>query len=225
MRGNLPKAGYLPDISGVFQRWRQHYLEGLEARPNPNWSQVSLGLNNMNGSLDEDYRLSISDRDWETRADGYIVWDCQNCTTPQEKIINKGEDKEYKKFVDMPTRSKRSDIRIYEEKCNSIIKLLTGVKTRKMWICPKCNNIASIASVKATLLKYPEPHYRDCIYSEPVQPLTGLQTRRGSYPQQMKVWAKHFSHELEHKLALYRLEYIRQHDEDMEFMYKDKGDG
>ena len=178
----------------------------------------------MNGSLDEDYRLTISDKRWEENEDGYIVWDCPNCTEEKTTIVNKGKDDEHEKTRIIPTRSKKEDITIFTETCSDVVVLLSGLSTRKMWICPKCKNIASVASTKATMLKYPEPHYRDCIYSEPKQPITGLQTRRGSYPQQMRVWAKYFSRELEHKLALYRLEYIKQNDGmDMEFAYKDEG--
>ncbi len=217
----MTKSGYLPDISGNFTRWRQYYLDGLG---DETWPRVALGLHNMNGALDEEYRLPVSDKGWIEKEPGYIVWDCPNCTELKKITVNKGKENEYKKEVEIPTRSKRSDITIFEEKCDDVVSLLSGMTKRKMWVCPVCKNTAPVFSVKATLLKYPEPHYRECIYSEPERPLTGLKRRRGSYPEQMRIWAKNYSHELEHKLALYRLEYIKQHETEMEFGWQDKGD-
>lgn len=208
----MPKSGYLPDISGVFERWRKYYLDALDSHSTNKWSHVSLGLHNMNGALDEDYRLTISDTKWQENEDGYIVWDCQNCTEEKIIIVNEGKENEKEKTIKVPTRSKRSEIKIFTEHCNKVVQFLSGLDNRKMWVCPKCKHIMSVASTKATMLKYPAPHYRDCIYSEPIQPLTGLQTRRGSYPQQMRRWARYFSIEIEHKLLQYRLEYIKQHD-------------
>jgi phage FluMu protein Com len=219
----MGKSGYLPDISGNFTRWRQYYLDGLAIG---NWSQVSLGLNNMNGSLDEEYRLPVNNKSWVEQEGGYVVWECPLCTTTETKIYNKGEADEYSKQIQVPTTSKRSDITIFTENCTDIIKLLTGKRQRKMWICPKCKGVNSVDKVESALVKYAEPHYRNCIYEEPIRPLTGLKRRRGTYVEQMKKWAKAYSLELEHKLALYRLEYIAQHGEDMnsEFDFKDKGD-
>lgn len=188
------------------------------------WAMVSLGLHNMNGALEEEYRLPINTRDWETQEDGYIVWDCPHCTTKEKRISNEDEDEEQITYVDVPTRSKKSDIIIFEETNDLVLSLLSGKEDRKMWICPKCKAINSVDMVEATFMKYPQPHYRGCIYEEPQLPLTGLMRRRGSFPNRMRVWAKCYSMELEHKLALYRLEYIAQHGNDMEFSYQDKGD-
>lgn len=219
----MPKSGYLPDISGVFMYWRTVYRDGLKTG---NWSDVSLGLNNMNGSLDEEYRLEVSNSQWEEMAESYIVWSCPHCTVEEEKIVNKGKDNEYVKTIQVPTESKREDIRIYTEHCDQETQYITGERTRDMWICPACNQSSSVAGVKATQISFPFPHYRNCIYKEPQMPLTGLKRRRGTYPQEMREWAKYYSQELEHKLALYRLEYIKQHEgEDMAFNWEDKGDG
>lgn len=218
----MGKSGYLPDISGIFVRWRQHYLEGLEISK---WGAVSLGLNNMNGALDEEYRLPINTKKWGELEDGYIIWECGFCTMDKEKIVNKGKENEKKKIIQVPTVTKREDVTVFEEICSDIISILSGHKKRKMWICPSCKNMASVESVESALVRYAEPHYRGCIYKEPTRPLTGLMRRRGSYPEQMKEWAKSYSVELEHQLALYRLEYIAQHGMDMgDMMVKDRGD-
>jgi hypothetical protein len=49
--------------------------------------------------------------------------------------------------------------------------------------------------------------------------------RRGNYPTLMRKWTRLFSFELEHQLAVYRLEYIKRNGVDMEDSgYQDKGD-
>ena len=190
------------------------------------WGKASLALHNMNGSLDAEYRLPINTEMWQSQQDGYIVWECQFCTTTKTVKEVDEEGEETSKQVTAPTRSKKDEIKIFEERCSPVIQLLSERKVRRMWICPKCGEIAPVRSVSSKLLKYPAPHYRGCIYEEPEAPKTGLMRNRGAYPAAMRKWTKMYSIELEHQLAIYRLEYIRQHGEDMEDAtgYKDKSD-
>lgn len=217
----MAKSGYLPDISGTFNYWRDKYNKGIESG---NYDSASLALHNMNGSLDLDYRLPISSKEWGEKEDGYIVYECKECTETEMKTMNKGDEDEYEKEIEIPSRFKRTEIKIYTEECNEIVRLLIGSKTRKMWICPKCDNHSSVSSVEKTIVEYKSPNFRGCIYKEPDRPITGLQRRRGIYPNLMKQWCKNYSIELEHQLAVYRLEYIRQTGHDMEDSgYKDTG--
>lgn len=219
----MGKVGYLPDISGNFVHWRMKYLDGIDTG---NWGMVSLGLHNMNGSLDIDYRLPVSTDVWKSKQDGYVVWECGSCTEIIKQKVNEGEEDEQIIEKKIPTRSKRSEVLIFKERNNLVISLLTKRPSRKLWVCPKCKTVSSVSVVKAKLMKYPEPHFRTCIYSEPVRPMTGLQRRRGTYPREMIAWSKTFSKELEHQLALYRLEYVRVNGKDMDDTgggYVDKG--
>jgi len=209
----MTKVGYLPDISGNFVRWRMEYLRGISMN---DWQMAALGLHNMNGALDADYRLPISTEKWNEKQDGYVVWSCTECTTGVNHIYNEGEENQYSKVIQVPTTSKRKDIHIFIERCTDVIALLSGKTQREMWICPKCDNISSVTDVQKKMMKYPEPHFRGCIYAEPTRPLTGLMRRRGTYPRQMRAWVKFYSLELEHQLALYRLEYIKVNGHDME---------
>lgn len=218
----MPKSGWLPDVSSVFAYWRTKYIEAMNSK---SWDEASLSLHNMNGALDTDYRLPISDEEWNKQNDGYVVWKCNECTTTQKKVMNEGEDNEYIKEIQVPTTSRREDIKVFEERSSQVVQILSGEKTRKMWTCPKCGNVDSVKHVKSEMIRYQTPHFRGCIYSEPQRPLTGLERRRGEYPQYMRKWARNYSMELEHRLAVYRLEYIKQNGHDMEDSgYQDKGD-
>lgn len=189
------------------------------------WRDVALGLHNMNGALDEDYRLPINTKEWNSKDDSYIVWICDHCTTTKKVRVDPDDpDNKKMKEIQVPTQSKREDIRIFTERCSQVVRILSGHKTRKMWECPKCKTVASVDTARLKRIKYAEPHYRGCIYQEPELPLTGLERRKGNYPEEMRKWAKYYSMELEHQLALYRLEYIKEHGVDPEFDYKDTGD-
>lgn len=179
------------------------------------WEMAALGLNNMNGALEADYRLPISTDQWNEKQDGYVVWACGNCTMDMTIVYNEGEEDEHQKTKQVPTTSKRKDIMIFKETCTDIVALLLGKSERQMWVCPACNNISTVTDVQKKMMKYPEPHYRGCIFGEPIRPLTGLMRRRGAYPRLMRAWVKQYSMELEHQLALYRLEYIKQNGHDM----------
>lgn len=186
---------------------------------------MSLALNHMNGALEIEYRIQTDTEAWNKQRDDYIVWKCNNCTTKETKIINKGEEDEYVKEIDVPTCSERKDIKIFSEKCSEAIAFFLNSKTRKMWICPNCKNESSVKSVETQLRKHMKPHYRGVIYEEPMRPNTGLQRRRGTYPKDMRIWGTRYSIELERKLAIYRIEYIRVNGEDMsDSGYQDKGD-
>ena len=67
----MGKVGYLPDISGTFVHWRGEYIRG---RQFGDWGMASLGLHNMNGALEEDYRLPIDSDMWQEKEGGYITW-------------------------------------------------------------------------------------------------------------------------------------------------------
>jgi hypothetical protein len=217
----MAKSGYLPDLSGVFTSWRDVYKKALTSG---NWKDASLALHNMNGALDEDYRLPISSEMWKNNVEGFIVWRCKNCTTTEKKTINKGDDDEYEKEIEVPTTSKRSEIRIFQRRNNTVVSFLAEEEITKMWECPKCLSSDSVKNAEQENQTYPSPHYRGCIYDEPSRPLTGLAMRRGAYPRSMEAWCRNYSIELEHQLAVYRIEYIRQNGHDMEDSgYKDDG--
>jgi hypothetical protein len=216
------KAGFLPDATSTFAYWRKQKDDALAIN---DWDKMSLALRHMNGALPIEYRIIVNDELWNQQKDHYIVWKCSNCTTTEHKTINEGEENEYVKEIEVPTTSNLKDIVLFTEHCLGVLTLLTESKTREMWICPSCKNIASVGSKETQLKRHEMPHYRDCIYSEPSKPLTGLMRRRGAYPLLMRKWGENFSIELERKLVLYRIEYAPMESmESMDSGYKDTGD-
>lgn len=216
------KAGFLPDATSTFAYWRKIKDDAIFTG---DFDKASFALHHMNGALPLEYRIQTNDELWNNQKDHYIVWKCNNCTTTEQKTINEGADDQYIKDVEVPTTSERKDIRIYEENCSQYVAILLGKSKRDMWVCPKCKNVASVDSKETQLRRHDLPHYRDCIYSEPQRPFTGLERRRGIYPKMMRIWGTKFSIELERKLVLYRIEYApAEAMEAMESGYKDTGD-
>jgi hypothetical protein len=216
------RAGVLPDLSTTFVYWRKKYIDALESGQ---WDVMSLALHNMNGTLEVEYRLPISNEKWDSQKDSVIVWKCNSCTTTETKVINEGEDDEYIKEIEVPTVSKRDDIKIFDQYSSQVLLVLTQQPIRKMWMCPKCETISSVEDVKSAEMKFEAPNFRGCIFEEPQRPPTGLMRRRGIYPTSMRRWGTAYSKELEHKMALYRIEYISQHQHDMaDSGYQDEGD-
>ena len=218
----MGKAGILPDLTSTFSYWRKRKDDSLKSG---DWDTMALALRYMNGALDLEYRIPMSTELWNEQKDGYQMWKCFSCTTTETKTINKGEDNEYTKEVQVPTCSKRKDVEKFVEKCSGLTAFLSESKTRKMWICPKCKNVSSVKLVESQLMKHKQPHYRGCIYDEPTRPLTGLMLRHGIYPKGMRMWGEAYSIELEHQLALYRQEYLNKYGVDIDDNgYKDEGD-
>lgn len=216
----MGRSGYLPDLSGVFTTWRDAYRKAMISK---DWDTASLALHNMNGALDVDYRLPSSTKLWEEKREDFIIWKCGNCTTTETKTINKGEEDEYTKDVQVPTCSEFKDIRIYNQRCDLITETLTGKKSIEMWDCPKCKQPATVAQSQKEKREYSRPFYKTCIYDEPIKPNGGIIASHGVYPAKMSAWCRHYSIELEHQLAIYRLEYIAKMGHDMEDGYKDDG--
>lgn len=218
---NLPRSGYLPDVSGVFGSWRDSYKKAMASG---DWDLASLSLHNMNGALDVEYRLPISTEIWIRNKEGYVVWKCKFCTTTETKVINQDQDDEYTKEIEVPTITKAEDVKTFEERCDFETQVLLHQISRRVWSCSKCKGVQPCLTVETKMFTHQRPHYRGCIYDEPIKPRNQMMQRRGSYPANMREWCVNYSKELEHQLAIYRLEYIKINGEDMaDSEYKDDG--
>ncbi|MBC8501912.1 MAG: hypothetical protein H8D35_02155 [Nitrosopumilus sp.] len=215
------KSGYLPDIVSKFGKLYDSYRKHMESG---NWVEASLSLHLMNGALDINYRIPISTRLWESKRESWKLWECNNCTTTETRIINKGEDDESSEDVEISSSFEKKDVKIFTEKCSAQVAILSGKKKREMWICPKCENITSVTSTLKRLQKHENPHYRGCIYDEPITPKTGLMRNRGAYPTAMRKWCTSYAKELEHRMMIYRVEYQKAHPDEDYGDYKDEGD-
>ena len=177
----------------------------------------------MNACLTPEYQVTISDREYSQQTDDRTVVQCNFCEMEIEKIINKGEDDEYVKKMNIPTELKYSKIKFFNLLVPPMEKLLTRNKTVKAWECPECHKVNRLSDTVIIDEEVQFPYYRKVVPTSPIR-TSGLSTRLGFHEKFTK-WFFQFSEELEHQLSLYRIEYVSQNDRDMaDTGFLDKGD-
>ena len=194
----MGKAGYLPDISSRFAFWTEYAINCLQRR---DWNGAASGLYNINSLLDEDYVVSISTKDYEQAVEDHTTYQCNHCK----------EDTLY------------SQVKIFDLVAPMLEATISGNKTNKVWICSKCGTDNRLDKTDVIQEETVQPFYRKVVPACPVNS-SGLSTRLG-WNNKFANWFFMFLQELQHSLALYRIEYISQSGHDMEDVgYLDKGD-
>ena len=184
----MGKSGYLPDISSAFSFWRAYAVNSLDQK---NYNGATSGLYNINSLLTEDYIVSIDTTQYKNQTDESVFYQCKFC----EKEIQ------------------ISDIEVCEILLSLTDSILSGQKTTKQWKCPECNKWMSKSTTNIIKNRLEAPYFRRVV-PEVLTHGIGLQ-RRISFPQQFDKWFYNFLEELQHALALYRIEYVAQNGEDM----------
>lgn len=96
-------------------------------------------------------------------------------------------------------------------------------KTEPIWFCKKCKKPNLEINTTKIIEEIDQPSYRKVVPAPPVQRI-GLHNRF-VFESEFKAWFYNFLEELQHQLALYRIEYVAQHGHDMgDSAYVDEGD-
>ncbi len=189
MSCSLGKSGYLPDISSAFSFWRSYSVNCLD---HENYNGAASGLNNINSLLTEDYIISVDTTQYKKQTGENIVYLCPSC------------EKE----------TSQNNIKFGEITLSSSDAIITGRKKERKWYCINCNAWMSQRLTSVIKDKLASPFYRRVVSECPVQAI-GLGSKLNFAPQ-FDTWFYNFLEELQHALALYRIEYIAQNDgEDM----------
>ena len=195
---SLGKSGYLPDISSAFSFWRSYSVNCLD---HENYNGASSGLHNINSLLTEDYIVSVDTTQYNKQTEESIFYQCVFC--------NK--------------ESPQSIIEVCEILLSSTSSIISGKKTSRQWRCPECNKWVLQNRTNIVKDKLESPFYRRVVPECPVQSM-GLGSRL-TFSSKFEKWFYNFLEELQHALALYRIEYISLNGEDMtEVNLKGKGD-
>lgn len=217
----MGKSGYLPDISSSFGFWRTYAVNKIEKK---DYNGASAGLYNLNGCLTAEYVITISTRGYEKAVQEQSYFQCDHCTMEIEEISNKGEDDEVREKIKIPSEILYSEVEILEMISPLVEGIITGNKTIKIWVCPKCkkDNVMGDAWNIVTPTKE-KPYYLKIVPECPIK-LSGLSTRLG-WDNKFAEWFYNFLEEIQVSMKNYRVEYISQTGHDMEDIgYKDKGD-
>ena len=182
------KSGYLPDISSRFSFWTEFAVNCLQKK---DYKGAIGGLNNINSALDEDYIVKIDSKEYYQQIADMTLYKCTECE--KETIYSK--------------------VKIFDLICPMFEGIITGEKTNKVWICPECHSDCKLKDTTITVEETVQPYYRKVVPSPPTKQI-GLQNRF-NYEHDFESWFFNFLEELQHQLALYRIEYISQTGHDM----------
>lgn len=185
----LGKSGYLPDISSAFAFWRSYAVNCLEQK---NYNGATSGLYNINSLLTEEYIISIDTEAFHKQTKQNVFFECVFCKN------------------EIPlTKTRICDIFLEFDDA-----MISGQKTAKKWFCPDCRKWVLHSRTTIIRDKLESPYYRRIVSECPqMHPMGGS---RLGFPQKFDKWFYNFLEELQHALALYRIEYIAQNGEDME---------
>lgn len=195
---NLGKSGYLPDISSSFSFYRAFAINSLQ---NKDWRGAAAALYNINSLLTEDYVITINSAEYEKQTKESFTYQCSFCEefTPKQDLL------------------------IWDKSLNVVDSLILSQEKISTWRCPKCYEDSPIEGTIITHEKSVMPFYRKVV-PEPPMAGPGLLVRFTWQPA-FRNWFFKFLEQLTHQLALYRIEYMSQHGEDMqEPIPKDPGE-
>lgn len=158
-------------------------------------------LYNINSLLTEDYVITIDSSEYENQVKESFAFECPYCkeTTPKK------------------------DAPLWNKSLSTIDSMILQQEKITSWHCPKCNEDPPAEATKLLHEKTVRPFYRKVV-PEPPKQVPGLLMRFTWVPE-FKKWFYNFLEQLTHQLALYRIEYMSQHGEDMqEPIFKDEVD-
>lgn len=184
----MGKSGYLPDISSSFGFWRGYAVNCLQDK---DWRGAIGGLNNLNSLLTEDYIVTINTEEYIRQTKELYSYQCSFCeeVTPKKDLI------------------------FYEKPLSSNMSLILNQEKLQSWQCPKCLEDMPVQGTSVILEKNDSPFFLKVV-PEPPRPGPGLLVRFTWEPA-FKKWFYNFLEQLTHQLALYRIEYVNQHGEEM----------
>ena len=213
----MGKSGYLPDISYNFGFFRTLGVNCLQAK---DYTGAIAALYTLNSCLGNEYMITINTKQFNESTRNLDAFICNNCTMVVDKIVNKGEEDEHVKHLEIQREVVLSEVHIVDVELLEIDQILFNNKTMKVWTCPYCNKINELNQTKKIHNERVQPFFLKVV-SEPPVPNTYMRTRLG-FPQKIEAWFYNFLEEITWQEYLYRTEYQNQHGVDMEFDYKEK---
>ena len=187
------------DISSRFSFWTEYAVNQLDKK---NWKGAIGGLNNINSALGEDYIVSINSQEFYKQVADRTNYKCNYCL--KDNIYSK--------------------VKIFDLVCPIFEGVVTGEKTNQIWICSFCKKDCKLKDTIITMEETVQPFYRKVVPAPPFKQI-GL-NNRFRFEHEFKEWFYNFMEELQHQLARYRIEYIKQNGHDMsDSGYQHKGDG
>ena len=213
----MGKSGYLPDISYNFGFFRTLAVNSLHGKDYPG---AVASLYTLNSCLGHDYMITINTKQFNESMRNLDAFICNHCTMVIDKVVNKGEEEEHIKQVEVQREIVLSEVNIFDVEVSEVEQILCQSKTIKVWICPYCQTSNDLSQTKKIQNERVQPFFLKVVASPP-EPNAYMINRLG-YPERLAVWFYNFLEEITWQEYLYRTEYQNQHGTDMEFDYKEK---
>ncbi|MGI0021502.1 MAG: hypothetical protein ACRD9Q_01450 [Nitrososphaeraceae archaeon] len=167
----------LPDINSAFVTYRREIINSVH---NNNYQSCFGSLYAINALLPPEYRVKISNIQYEAATKSEINAECYNCNekTPYESV------------------------QVFDLLLPFVDSVVTGNDTIKVWICPKCNKECEITETKYFHSSVQQPHFEHCVPLPPERK-HGLLDRT-AYTKQVENWILTFLVELEERMGQFR---------------------
>jgi hypothetical protein len=211
------RVGFLPDISHNFGYFKNLAVNSLQRK---DFAGARASLFNLNGCLGDEYLVTINTQLYEQALKDQSTYQCNHCTTTQEKIVNEGDENEHTKEIQVPTEIPTREVKVFPVSLNNVQQFLAQSKTKLIWTCPKCDQDNNMKDTQKILAEREKPYFLKVVPDSPYR-VMGLDRQ---FPDKLEKWFWNFFEEINWQEVLYRKEYVSQHDGDDMEAYKDKGD-
>lgn len=191
----------LPDVNAAIVRYRSQALESAKTN---DYTMTIISLSAINADLPEEFKVEVNtDKYYSIVKDRkYLL-----CTVCTETVIDaKSEDFGKKK----PTECILSEAKQFDIEMDWKEQIITGLKSKRVWVCTKCNAVNELNIKNIKIKKYQEPFYTKVMPSPPIQK-RGLQGRN-SYENEFRKWFSIALSEIESQISRYRTEYAAQQE-------------
>jgi len=132
----------LPDINTYFVKFTNKALSSLESK---NFSSCVGAINSINSLLPKDYRVRISDKEYEEKTTQNLLVECESCKE----------------------QTKRKEITISKVIQSSQVGFLTSQGLTDVWFCPKCKHMTELAQTDFVQEEVPDPSYFSVVPNPP----------------------------------------------------------
>jgi len=183
--GGTPR---LPDVNVAFMRHRDNIIRALQEK---NHALAMGEINAFNACLPPDYRVLISDEQYEQDTTTQLFYECYRC---RESTLHQSVYRYFKPLS--PLEALGSKARIKE-----------------VWKCPKCDRLCDMAKTQVVQEKIQDPSYLKVVPSPPQRTKYYF---RLEYELAFTVWGWHMLGELEGQAALYRDDSWVHDDDELE---------
>lgn len=208
----MGKSGWLPDVSSNFFFYRTLAINCLQKR---DYNGAASAIQDLNGCLGEDYLVTISTESYTEKMANQEVYICNECTMDEVKIINKGEDNESEKTIQVPRELPTNTVQILQVIAPFYDSILTGSETELVWYCPICKEENKVRETRKIIPTRERPFFLKTVPECPIRG-DGISNKMG-FDEGFNTWFHNFLEEINWQEVLYRKEYVSQHDgEDMD---------